>query len=90
MEISETQTMQVTQGIVWRKLDDNTVVVSPQTGQVRVLNGVGSTIWQLLVDENTPSEIQNHLVNHYNVAPDQAGKDVHNFLVDLHDKGLLE
>ena len=76
--------------LIWRQVDENTVVVSPQSGQMRVLNGVGSTIWQLLAQNQSPEAIAAHIVNHYDVSAEQAQTDLQTFLADLDKRQLLD
>ena len=75
--------------LVWRLLDDNAVVVSPRAGEVRVLNRVGTVIWQLLIEENSPDDIEDHLVNQFNVTRHQARSDLQAFFADLTERGVL-
>ena len=75
--------------LIWRQVDENTVVVTPQDGQMRVLNGVGSTIWQLLADNQPKEAIIAHLVAHYTVTAEQASTDLDKFLTELEDRNLL-
>lgn len=75
--------------LIWRQVDENTVIVTPQSGQMRVLNGVGSTIWQLLADNQPRETIIEHLVTHYAVSAKQAGADLDKFLADLEERNLL-
>lgn len=75
--------------LIWRQVDENTVVVTPQSGQMRVLNGVGSTIWQLLADNQSKEAIIAHLVAHYTVTVEQASIDLDKFLAELEERGLL-
>lgn len=75
--------------LIWRFLDDNAVVVSPEAGRVRVFNGVGTTIWKMLTDEKSLGEIEKSIVDQYNVSPEQAKVDLHTFLDELTEKGLL-
>lgn len=75
--------------LIWRLLDDNAVVVSPRVGEVRVLNGIGTVIWQLLVEQNSRDDIVTHLVEHYQVSSEQAVKDLDTFLTDLTERGVL-
>ncbi len=80
---------QIVSNLIWRQVDENTVVVSPQSGEMRVLNGVGSTIWQLLAEKKNPDDIIAHLVAHYAVSPEQARQDLQAFLTDLDERHLL-
>jgi len=75
--------------LVWRLLDDNAVVVSPRAGEVRVLNRVGTIIWQLLIEENSPSEIEEYLVTHFKVNRNDARSDLHVFFDDLTERGAI-
>lgn len=86
----EKKTPHLKSDLIWRQVDENTVVVTPQSGQMRVLNGVGSTIWQLLVEGQSPEAIIAHLVAHYAVSAEQAGADLDKFLAELEERGLLQ
>jgi hypothetical protein len=76
-------------GVIWRILDDSAVLVSPEAGQVRVLNEVGTTIWQLIDGENTLAHIEAELIRHYGISPERARADLHTFLANLAERGLL-
>jgi hypothetical protein len=83
------QMPQIAPDLIWRFLDDNAVVVSPRLGEVRVLNGVGTIIWQLIAAHNSTEEIERYLVTHYDVSPEQASNDLQIFLTNLTERGLL-
>lgn len=76
-------------GLVWRLLDDSAVVVSPRSGEVRVLNPVGTTIWQLMVEQHTLPEIEAHLVAHYDVSRERAHEDLQSFVEELVQRDIL-
>jgi hypothetical protein len=76
--------------IIWRVLDDGVVVVSPQQGQVRVLNQVGTTVWGLIDGRRTVADLAAALTEQYNVSPEEAGRDLRAFLAELTDRGLLQ
>lgn len=75
--------------LVWRFLDDNAVVVSPREGEVRVLNRVGTIIWQLLIDGNSPTDIETYLISHFEVTRQHAKTDMQKFFDDLTDRGVI-
>ena len=75
--------------LTWRLLDGEAVIVSPTSGEIRVLNHVGTKIWQLIVDTHTVEEIEQALVNQYGLSPQQANADVSAFIEDLLDRGLV-
>ena len=75
--MSETRTPpRVAPDIVWRLLDDSAVVVSPRGGDVRVLNKVGTAIWQLIIDRQDLPAITQYLESNYEVTRDRAHVDL--------------
>lgn len=82
-------TPRVSQGLIWRFLDEDTVLVSPRTGDVRVLNGIGTFIWKLMLKETCVAEIESCLVSQYNVQDETARDDLDRFLADLSERGLI-
>ena len=86
---SLTPTPKVAPGLVWRLLDDSAVVVSPRSGEVRVLNPIGTTIWQLVVENKDLDSIEAHLVENYEVTQERAHEDLLSFFEELFDRGIL-
>lgn len=80
---------QVTSGLISRVLDGNTVIVAPHVGKVRILNPVGSFIWQLLNEGQSRTQIESHLSQKYAISAEQAQQDLETFLTDLKQRGLL-
>ena len=76
--------------LIWREMDGNAVVVSPRDGKVRVLNEVGTFIWQLLAEQAPRAEIVVHLVETYEVSVLQAERDLDKFINDLLVRGILK
>jgi hypothetical protein len=83
------QTPLIAPDLIWRLLDDNAVVVSPQVGDVHVFSQTGSTIWQLLAKQKNLNEIEEYLVNHYIVNREEARRDMESFIYQLQELGLL-
>ena len=75
--------------IVWRLLDENAVVVSPREGEVRVLNPVGTAIWQLLVQQEDMQAIERYLTENFDVSQKRAHDDLLTFLEELTERGIL-
>ena len=75
--------------LTWRLLDGEAVIVSPTSGEIRVLNQVGAEIWQLLVNGSTVEKIEAVLIGQHNLSPEQAHADVSAFLEDLLSCGLI-
>ena len=75
--------------LTWRLLDGEAVIVSPTTGEIRVLNQVGANIWQHLAEGSQVNEIEKSLVNEYSISSQQAKEDISKFLDDLTNRGLI-
>ena len=88
--MNDKQTPRIAPSLIWREVDDNSVIVTPQSGKMRVLNGVGSTIWRLLTEEQPIAAIAEQVTAQYNVSLEQAQSDLSRFLDDLTARGLLE
>lgn len=73
----------------WRLLDGEAVIVSPVSGEIRVLNAVGTEIWQRLADGASIAQIESSLVEQYQLSAQQAEADVTAFLHDLTERHLI-
>ncbi len=62
-----------------RVVDDKMVVVLADSGQVNVLNEVGSRIWELMDGTRTLGEIATASTAEYEVTPETAQHDVDEF-----------
>ncbi|PID85636.1 MAG: hypothetical protein CSB13_07040 [Chloroflexi bacterium] len=76
-------------GLTWRLLDGEAVIVSPVTGEIRVLNQVGAEIWQMVANDFTFAQIVSAITKQYGLSAKEAESDLSNFLVDLEDRGLI-
>lgn len=75
--------------LTWRLLDGEAVIVSPATGEIRVLNQVGAAIWQQLVTGSQVKDIEKAVAQQYALPPQQVEADVSAFLDDLTNRGLI-
>jgi hypothetical protein len=76
--------------LIWRQVDEGMVIVSPTAGQVRVLNPLGTIIWERLDGQHTLGQIEQYLAaRHPQIAPTQIQTDLHHFIADLQARGLL-
>ncbi|MDX1665490.1 MAG: PqqD family protein [Candidatus Promineifilaceae bacterium] len=75
--------------IIWRVVDDGAVLISPEAGEVRVLNPVGTKIWQLVDGARSTKEIAAELVATYDISSEQAASDVLHFLDQLAKRDLI-
>lgn len=72
-----------------RRLETEAVLVWPAKGEVKVLNDVGASIWQLLDSQRTVREIVQQICREYAVSATEAEADALSFLKELADRGLV-
>ena len=87
--MSHRQAPDIAPQLIWRQLDGNVVIVLPRQGDIHVLNPIGTSIWQLLVERCSIADIERHLVTHYDVSEADARRDLAAFLADLTERELL-
>ena len=87
--MSHRQAPNIAPQLIWRQLDGNVVIVLPWQGDIHVLNPIGTSIWQLLVEQCSIADIERHLVTHYDVSEADARRDLAAFLADLTERELL-
>lgn len=75
--------------VVWRTMDDGAVLVKPEAGRVRVLNEVGTTIWRMIDGKHDLAAIEAELLEKYDVSPEEARRDLHQFLEELLERDLI-
>ncbi len=80
--------------LVTRNIGGETIIV-PVEGHVGdldciyTLNGVGSTIWQLIDGENTIDQIAAEICDQYEVTIEEAHQDVADLIDSLQEAGLI-
>ncbi len=74
---------------VWRVLDDGAIIVTPRAGNVRVLNRVGTSIWQLIDGKTTLAEIELALVDTFDTTLEQARQDLAAFMDELERREMI-
>jgi hypothetical protein len=73
----------------WRIIEGEAVILSMETKALRGLNPVGSRVWELIDGQRSVEEIAGLVVQEFDVAPPEAAGDVHAFVQELLDKGLV-
>ncbi|GMQ77646.1 MAG: hypothetical protein BMS9Abin02_0134 [Anaerolineae bacterium] len=76
--------------LIWRELDDGTVIVTPDEGKVRVLNRTGTAIWLMIDGSHSLVDITEKISREFEVSNEEASEDVDDFLTDLTRKGLIQ
>ena len=72
-----------------RIIDGEAVIVLPESGQVNVLNEVGSRIWELIDGTRSVGEITEIIVAEYDVTAEQAEGDMDEFIQELVENKML-
>jgi len=76
--------------VAGRVFDGEAVVVLPARGQVLVLNGVGSRVWELVDGKRSVGDVVGAIVAEYETSEEQAREDVLAFLKVLEVRGALK
>jgi hypothetical protein len=76
--------------LVWREVDGEVVIISPDNKSMHTLNDVGSRIWTFLDGENNLADILAVLSAEYEGTGDAAKKDLVEYLENLRQLNLLE
>jgi Coenzyme PQQ synthesis protein D (PqqD) len=66
-----------------RIIDDQAVVVLADSGEVNVFNAVGTRIWELVDGTRTVQQIADAIHSEYEVTPEEAQRDVEEFIGKL-------
>jgi hypothetical protein len=77
-------------GIVWREVDGEVVIISPDNKLLHTLNEIGSRIWTLLDGTHGFTEIVNAICAEFDVAEETAGNDLSKYIENLRKLNLLE
>jgi len=72
-----------------RVIENEAVLVLPDRGQVKVLNQVGASIWQLADGTRTVREIAAVICAEYAVEQAEAEADTLAFVAELEGKGII-
>lgn len=73
-----------------RVFGSDAVVISPAENMVRMLNPVGSRIWQLADGNNTVEDIAVILTQEFDVDLPHARRSTADFVEDLRSRNLLD
>ncbi len=66
------------------------VILDVKSGAYYGLNEVGASIWNLIQEPKTVSEIRDAIVAEYEIEPEVCDRDLKELLKQLADKGLIE
>ena len=75
---------------LYSEIDSEAVILDVNSGTYFGLNEVSNRIWQLLQTPTASDRLIAQIIEEYEVAPEEAERDVQNLLHDMSNAGLLE
>jgi len=76
--------------VVARVVRGEAILVLAEQSKVKVLNELGTRIWELVDGQQSIRQIAARLCQEYDVDPAQAEQDTLDFLAELQGRGLLD
>lgn len=73
-----------------RTLGDETIVLHLRTSKYLTITGVGTRLFELLVEDRSVDDLVGTVVEEYDVEADVARRDIDAFLADLRTAQLLQ
>ena len=67
----------------FRIIDGQALIIDPSTNVIKLLNAVGTRIWDLIDGERTGNEILQNIIDEYEVSSEIAKTDLVKFLQEL-------
>jgi hypothetical protein len=77
------------EGVVFRELDGEAVLVQLDTNRIYSLNETGSMFWGLLADGQDRATIQAQMLEEFDISPDDLEKEIDGLLAELAGAGLV-
>lgn len=71
------------------KVGDETVILHLGSGTYFGLDPVGSRIWEILAERQTPAAIRARMLQEFDVSPEVLEADIRSFLESLLQHGIL-
>jgi hypothetical protein len=77
-------------GVVWRELDGEIVLLDLRSSMYFTLNSTGKLLWDLLAQPSTTQVLVASIIDAYGVSDAQAASDVEAFVVALAEHDLVQ
>jgi hypothetical protein len=75
---------------IWRKIEDETVIIKDDGLSVHMLNKTASHIWEMCNGDCGPDEIAASLCERFHISFEEARVDVIEVMGELEQMGLLK
>ena len=89
MNLSLDRSVRVAEGIVFRELQDETVILNLETGTYFGLDPIGTRIWQLCQEKGLLRSVWQTLQVEYEASAEELEADLLGFVDELSQKGLV-
>ena len=76
--------------VVYKEIESKSVLLNLDNGSYYTLNKTGTFIWSLLDGKLDVNQLVELLTQHFDVAKDEAQKDVFALIANLKKEGLIE
>ncbi len=76
--------------MVWREMGDEVAVLDTSRSEYLRINKTGATLWPLLAEGATVTELVHALISTFGISQDRAESDVSSFVDVLTDRGVLQ
>jgi len=73
----------------YRIYDGQATIILPAQAEVKVLNELGSIVWDAIDGQRTLGAILDRLVQEFDISREQAQDDLFAFLTELHEHGMV-
>ncbi|NEO97792.1 MAG: lasso peptide biosynthesis PqqD family chaperone [Symploca sp. SIO2E9] len=90
LAISKSSTVVAVKEQVSSDLEGESVILNFKSGTYYGLNTVGSSIWNLIQEPKTVSEVREAILEEYEVEPEQCEREILELLQQLAAKELIE
>jgi hypothetical protein len=88
--LSDTSLITATQEQVSSDLAGESVILNLKSGVYYGLNAVGASVWNLVQQPKTLSQVRDALLEEYEVDGDVCDRDLRTILTELYEAGLIE
>ncbi len=76
--------------VYWRKVEDETVILNIDSGFYYTLDGAGSTIWNMIINNKNKDQIVSNIANEYEIDDRTVKKDIETLFKNLEKEDLIE
>ena len=77
------------EGLNWREIDGEVVVLDVERSHYLNLNATGCVLWLMLAEGATERQLADKLIDEFDVTEQTARADVESFLTGCRENGLL-